>query len=68
LLCTITVLASALPQAQQAGGLPATETEGDFWSEFHIPVGRDDSEIAIALAHLGKPVRNAEGRVHKTAS
>ena len=62
LLCTITVLASMASAGQQAG-LPAT-TEGDFVvKNFKFRSGETLPELRLHYTTLGKPVRNAEGRV-----
>jgi homoserine O-acetyltransferase len=62
LLCTITVLAST-PSAGQQAGLPAT-TEGDFVvKNFKFRSGETLPELRLHYTTLGKPVRNAEGRV-----
>jgi homoserine O-acetyltransferase len=62
LLCAITVLAS-MPSAGQQAGLPAT-TEGDFVvKNFQFRSGETLPELRLHYTTLGKPVRNAEGRV-----
>ncbi len=62
LLCTITVLASA-PSAGQQAALPPT-TEGDFVvKNFKFRSGETLPELRLHYTTLGKPVRNAEGRV-----
>jgi homoserine O-acetyltransferase len=62
LLCTIIALASASSAGQQAG-LPAT-TEGDFVvKNFKFRSGETLPELRLHYTTLGKPVRNAEGRV-----
>src|SRR5712671_4958507 len=62
LLCAITVLAS-IPSAGQQAGLPAT-TEGDFVvKNFQFRSGETLPELRLHYTTLGKPVRNAEGRV-----
>ena len=62
LLCMITVLASASSAGQQAA-LPAT-TEDDFVvKNFKFRSGETLPELRLHYATLGKPVRNAEGRV-----
>ena len=61
LLCTMTVLASMSSAGQQA--LPAT-TEGDFVvKNFKFHSGESLPELRLHYTTLGKPVRNAEGRV-----
>src|SRR5713101_4202988 len=62
LLCAITVLAS-MPSAGQQAGLPST-TEGDFvLKNFKFRSGETLPELRLHYMTLGKPVRNAEGRV-----
>ena len=62
LLCMITVLASASSAGQQAA-LPAT-TEDDFVvKNFKFRTGETLPELRLHYTTLGKPVRNAEGRV-----
>jgi homoserine O-acetyltransferase len=62
LLSTITILAS-VPFAGQQAGLPAT-TEGDFVvKNFKFHSGESLPELRLHYTTLGKPVRNAEGRV-----
>ena len=62
LLSTIIVLASAPSSGQQAG-LPST-TEGDFVvKNFKFRSGETLPELRLHYTTLGKPVRNAEGRV-----
>ena len=62
LLCAITVLAS-MPSAGQQAGLPPT-TEGDFVvKNFQFRSGETLPELRLHYTTLGKPVRNAEGRV-----
>src|SRR5713226_4941817 len=61
-LCAITVLAS-MPSAGQQAGLPPT-TEGDFVvKNFQFRSGESLPELRLHYTTLGKPVRNAEGRV-----
>jgi len=62
LLCTITVLASAPSAGQQAALSPTTE--GDFVvKNFKFRSGETLPELRLHYTTLGKPVRNAEGRV-----
>src|SRR5712692_1696382 len=62
LLCAITVLAS-MPSAGQQAAVPAT-TEGDFVvKNFQFRSGETLPELRLHYTTLGKPVRNAEGRV-----
>src|SRR5260370_6842068 len=58
----VTVLASMSSAGQQAG-LPAT-TEGDFEvKNFQFHSGETLPELHLHYTTLGKPVRNAEGRI-----
>jgi len=62
LLSTIMLLASRLSSGQEAG-LPST-TEGDFvLKNFKFRSGETLPELRLHYMTLGKPVRNAEGRV-----
>lgn len=62
LLCTITVLVSASSAGQQSA-LPAA-TEGDFVAKnFKFRSGETLPELRLHYTTLGKPARNAEGRV-----
>jgi len=62
LLSTIMLLASTPSSGQQAG-LPST-TEGDFVvKNFKFRSGETLPELRLHYTTLGKPVRNAEGRV-----
>ena len=62
LLCAITVLAS-MPSAGQQAAVPAT-AEGDFVvKNFQFRSGETLPELRLHYTTLGKPVRNAEGRV-----
>src|SRR5258708_1723092 len=61
-LCMITVLASMSSAGQQAG-LPAT-TEGDFVvKNFKFRSGETLPELRLHYTTLGKPARDAQGRV-----
>jgi homoserine O-acetyltransferase len=62
LLCTITVLASASSAGQQSA--PPAPTEGDFVvKNFKFRSGETLPELRLHYTTLGKPVRNADGRV-----
>src|SRR5467141_549768 len=62
LLSTIMLLASR-PSSGQEAGLPST-TEGDFvLKNFKFRSGETLPELRLHYMTLGKPVRNAEGRV-----
>ncbi len=62
LLSTIVVLATTPSSGQQAA-LPAA-IEGDFVvKDFKFRSGETLPELRLHYATLGKPVRNAEGRV-----
>jgi homoserine O-acetyltransferase/O-succinyltransferase len=61
-LCVFTVLASASPSGQQAA-FPAA-TEGDFVvKNFKFKSGESLPEMRLHYATLGKPARDANGRV-----